>query len=626
MKFSAVALVVAVIAGAKAPAYMSQAPAYLTQAPAYMTQSPAYMTQAQAYMTAAQAQATATITGVVVTTDSAPQPIAGAVVTMTGGASGQLLSAITDETGRFVLSNLTPGRYSVSASKPAYVPMAYGATRPGRPGVTIAVAAGPSVNIQVALPRGGVITGTIRDQLGDPAADVQVLIARADRLSTSGQMYIENIVSTDDRGVYRVYGLMPDDYIVSALPGRFMGGEMFAPSRDEVDAKLRRLELRFAQSTIGGSAPPAAADQKSAPVAPEVPFTIGATYYPGTPVAGDAARIRVAMGEERRGVDIRLVPLRTVKVSGMIQAGEIPPQQVRPQLLPAAASQGIFISSNIVGPAADGSFTFLNVAPGRYVLFARTGPGALMFGPGGADLPPMFATTDITVGDTDVNGIVLALRPATSVSGKVVFDGTSSRPPENMELVRLNLTPAPGGAGRQMEPFLGSVGTNARSDGTFRLTGVVPGAYTLTSTFTGWWLRSVMVNGRDILDVPLEVDGSAADTIDARVTFTDRRSELHGTLTTASGQPASEFTVVVYPVNREFWRQGARRVRSVRPASDGAFSVMDLPPGDYLVAAVTDAEPDEWQQPSFLEQLVSASVKVSIAEGQRTRQDLRIGR
>src|SRR5207342_2324564 len=114
---------------------------------------------------------------------------------------------------------------------------------PGRPGVTIAVAAGPPVNIQVALPRGGVITGTIRDQLGDPAADVQVLIARAERLSTPGQMYIENIVSTDDRGVYRVYGLTPDDYIVAALPGRFMGGEMFAPSRDEVDAKLRRLEL-----------------------------------------------------------------------------------------------------------------------------------------------------------------------------------------------------------------------------------------------------------------------------------------------------------------------------------------------------------------------------------------------
>ena len=581
--------------------------------------------EASANVTAAQAQASAAITGVVVTTDSAPQPIAGAIITITGGAGGQLLSVITDEAGRFVLPNLTPGRYSVTASKPAYVPMAYGATRPGRPGVTIAVAAGAPVDIQIALPRGGVITGTVRDQQGDPAADMQILIARADRPTSSG-LYIENIVSTDDRGVYRVYGLMPDDYIVSALPGRFMGGEMYAPSRDEVDAKLRRLELRFAQGAIGGSVPPPAADRKSVPVAPEVPFTIGAIYYPGTPVAGDAARIHIAMGEERRGVDIRLVPIRTVKVSGMIQAGEIPPQQVRPQLIPAAISQGIFITSNLTGPAADGSFTFLNVAPGRYLLFARTGPGALVFGPGSADLPPMFATADVTVGDTDVTGVVLSLRPTPSLAGRVVFDGTSTRPPENMELVRLNLAPVRSGSGSQMAPNVGGSATNVRSDGTFRMSGVMPGTYSLISTFAGWWLRSVVVNGRDILDAPLEVDGSATDTIEALVTFTDRHSELHGTLSTASGQPASEFTVVVYPVDQEFWRPGARRIRSVRPASDGAFSVMDLPAGNYLVAAVTDAEPDEWQQPSFLEQLVSASVKVSIAEGQKMRQDLKIAR
>ncbi len=572
-----------------------------------------------------KAQASATITGVVVSTESAPQPIAGAVVTITGGASGQLLSAITDEAGRFVLTNLTPGRYSVSASKPAYVPMAYGATRPGRPGVTVAVAAGPPVNIQIALPRGGVITGTIRDQSGDPAADMQVLIARAERLSTSGQMYIENIVSTDDRGVYRVYGLTPDDYIVSALPGRFMGRARSCTRR----AATRSMRS-FAGSNCDSHRAQSAARHRRRPrIRRAFPSRLRsrsrlrATYYPGTPVAGDAARIRVAMGEERRGVDIRLVPIRTVKVSGMIQAGEIPPQQVRPQLIPAAVSQGIFITSNLTGPAADGSFTFLNVAPGRYVLFARTGPGALLFGPGGADLPPMFATTEITVGDTDVTGVVLSLRPTPSLAGRVVFDGASTRPPENMELVRLNLAPVQSRSGSQA-PNVGGSATNARSDGTFRMPGVMPGTYSLMSTLSGWWLRSVVVNGRDILDLPLEVDGSTADTIEATVTFTDRRSELHGTLTTASGQPASEFTVVVYPVNREFWRPGARRIRSVRPASDGAFSVMDLPAGDYLVAAVTDAEPDEWQQPSFLEQLVSASVKVSIAEGQRTRQDLQI--
>jgi hypothetical protein len=135
-----------------------------------------------------------------------------------------------------------------------------------------------------------------------------------------------------------------------------------------------------------------------------------------------------------------------------------------------------------------------------------------------------------------------------------------------------------------------------------------------------------VIKGRDILDLPLEVDGSSLELPEVVVTFTDRRTELGGTLSTTSGQPPSEFVVVAFPSEREYWRRDARRIKSVRPASDGAFSFADLPPGDYLIGAVTDADPDEWQQASFLEQLVPASVKVTIGEGQKVRQDLRIAR
>jgi len=61
-----------------------------------------------------------------------------------------------------------------------------------------------------------------------------------------------------------------------------------------------------------------------------------------------------------------------------------------------------------------------------------------------------------------------------------------------------------------------------------------------------------------------------------------------------------------------------------RPASDGRFSVADLPAGDYLIAALTDVEPDEWKRAEFLGQLVAAGVKVTIRDGERTVQDLRL--
>ena len=109
-------------------------------------------------------------------------------------------------------------------------------------------------------------------------------------------------------------------------------------------------------------------------------------------------------------------------------------------------------------------------------------------------------------------------------------------------------------------------------------------------------------------------------------TFDKQYNELAGTLTSPDGAPASECIVVVFPADESYWRPGARRVRSTRPASDGAFTVVDLPAGEYLIAALGEVDPDEWQQPDFLRQLVPAAVKVTIADGQTTRQDLRISR
>jgi hypothetical protein len=70
----------------------------------------------------------------------------------------------------------------------------------------------------------------------------------------------------------------------------------------------------------------------------------------------------------------------------------------------------------------------------------------------------------------------------------------------------------------------------------------------------------------------------------------------------------------------------ARRARAIRPATDGRFRIAGLPPGEYLLAALTDVEQGEWLDPSFLEKLVPASVRVALAEGEKKNQDLRIAK
>jgi hypothetical protein len=141
-----------------------------------------------------------------------------------------------------------------------------------------------------------------------------------------------------------------------------------------------------------------------------------------------------------------------------------------------------------------------------------------------------------------------------------------------------------------------------------------------------WRLKSAIVNGRDVLDDPIVFDANGGEVTGVVVTFSDRHSEIAGRLQAPSGDPASEYVVVIFPAERERWRPGARRIRSTRPASDGRFSVADLPAGDYLIAALTDVEPNEWQDPAFLEQLVPGAFKVTLADGGRVIQDLQIKR
>src|SRR4030095_12715047 len=124
-----------------------------------------------------------------------------------------------------------------------------------------------------------------------------------------------------------------------------------------------------------------------------------------------------------------------------------------------------------------------------------------------------------------------------------------------------------------------------------------------------------IVNGRDRLDAPIEVK-LGTTLANVAVTIAQRHTELAGTLQSATGIPAPEYYVVVFPADRSLWTAGSRRSRSPRPAADRAFSLGDLPPGAYLLAALADVEPDEWQRMEFLQELVPAAVKVTLGEGE----------
>jgi len=81
---------------------------------------------------------------------------------------------------------------------------------------------------------------------------------------------------------------------------------------------------------------------------------------------------------------------------------------------------------------------------------------------------------------------------------------------------------------------------------------------------------------------------------------------------------------VVFAADNNYWTPQSRRIRTARPATDGKFTVTGLPPGEYRMAAVTDLAPGETNDPAFLDLLVPASVKLTLAAGETKTQDLKI--
>ena len=109
------------------------------------------------------------------------------------------------------------------------------------------------------------------------------------------------------------------------------------------------------------------------------------------------------------------------------------------------------------------------------------------------------------------------------------------------------------------------------------------------------------------------------------VTFAPRLSELTGLVQDATGKPATDYTLVVFPADSRYWLPSTRRIQATRPASDGRFSLNNLPAGDYRLVAVVDPEPGQWFDPAFLRELLPGSMAVTLAKGEKRTQDIRAG-
>jgi len=578
---------------------------------------------------------TASIAGTLVTDDDEKRPVRRATVTLNGADLGQGRIAVTDDQGRFVFPDLPAGRYTLSGWRPAYVTAFYGARQSWRgPSSTIALADGQELTVAMRMLHGAVVAGTLFDSLGRPQPNARVMAVRF-RLN-AGERVVQTMgganAITDDRGAYRLYGLAPGDYaITAAVQGNAAVRQITAPEIQWAQQQIQRggqVTPGGMSAWIGGPPPPPGPSLGYAPV-----------FYPGTADPGGATVLTIGPGEVREGVDFPLQLVATSRIEGTIVDADGRPATAA--ILNLLAKRTIPLLSPMSGASSRtdnaGKFSFAGVLPGDYTLVARAqnGPPAAPSRAGGAPIRPLlWAQQELSVSGSDVTGLGLRLQPGLSVSGRVAFEGTTA-PPSDLTKIRVSLGPVQNGG---TSVLVGDPQMNA--DGTFTFQGATPGRYRVNAsvqpgvvavpvgTPSGavfaptWWMKSVVYNGIDTLDSALEI--TTADVSGIVITFTDRPTELSGRLLDAAGRPAPEYSVVAFSSDRTFWTAGSRRLRTARPDSDGKFQMLSLPPGEYCLVALTDLDQADLADPTFLEQLAAASIKITLAEGEKKKQDLKL--
>ncbi len=495
--------------------------------------------------------------------------------------------ARTDDTGAYTIRELPAGVYTVMAQRGGYVMQTFGQTSVNSPPRRLTIEdRGRLTGIDFKLQPGGVIAGRVTDDAGEPAEGVFVRVLRGQRLR--GRMrYVPaggRSVTSDDLGNFRVYGLVPGEYILAAEPG---SGRMMGPGTVAQD------------------------DQGMDTVT---------TYAPGTPAPGDADRIRVVAGQVTPA-DIQLIAARVVTVSGRVvdSTGKVLSSgmvSLRPD--DAEVMTGGMSGRGIM---QDGTFAVTGVTPGAYTLHVMVTPQRPMASPD--EFAQMeSAAMPIVVGGEDVENLTVTTSPPSSVSGRVIVEGdVNAIQPSGLRVMSRPVDLEPG-------MMFGPPGQGAvQDDFTVALTGLRGSQVLMVNGLPrGWWVKAVRVNGQNALD---GFDfGSGRKWAGLEIVVNNRPASIGGQVTGADGQPASDYVVIAYPQDHE--SRPSVRLPGVggmgAPDQNGGFVIENLRPGEYFVIALATEQVDYTvlEDPDRLRELSQRAEPLTIREGEQQFLNLKL--
>jgi hypothetical protein len=583
-------------------------------------------------------------------------PISNATLELvsTGGVASVRTLAVSSNDGGFVFRGLRPGQYALTASRSGYLRAQYGQYGPHSPASMITISGQGVVDVRLSMLRSASISGHVYDESGAPAINAQL---HAWRISYKDGWRLPIPVAsqmTNDLGEYRLFGLPPGEYYVSA----------------QVDPLIH---IRSPASISIAPVAPGAAILSPGPgmfsaipdpvfPRPEPRVELAPVYFGGAISEYAATALHIRPGSDLKAIEIVAKRIPSVNVSGVVlgldskpyvpnagaRATGTPtfitgPNGERIQVLLNGAAPGG--ASVIVTPAVNQAFIatpvitvlggVMTIAPLTPALTNAMGQfRTTPFAPGDYLLTAIandpqgqrsFAQTSVNIQDAGPSGVTLSLEPAFEIQGRIAVEGFAAS--AGPDLTKLSVR-----AANTITTLADALPSTPAASGVFTLKNVTSGNYVITvppvsnmfSTVAppdAWqnaYVKSIRLGSTDVLENGIRL--LSAPSTPLEIVIAARGGSLRGVVRNSSRTTVPNATVVLVP--EEMNRLRKDLFRSAVADAAGGYHIEGLPPGNYKLFAWEDVESQIWHDPAFMRVYEDMGKAVAVAEGSSQTVDL----
>lgn len=507
-------------------------------------------------------QETCTVSGMVVKL-AGSEPVKSASVRLRkADDQNQGYGTLTDAGGHFDLKGVEAGRYRLEVSRSGFVTQQFGQRTPDDPGALLTLSPGENLSDRIfRLIPSAVIAGKIMDEDGQPLSSTMVSAMREVYAEGKRKLQIQTMTTTNDLGEFRLFGLLPGRYFLSALysPGQWeQGPDNF---KNLAESKNERGYVT--------------------------------TYYPGTPDPAKASSIVVKPGEELRSMDMLLSQVGVYKIHGRVLNAltHHAASDVFLNLTPKN-SRFVWNMGTFANVHKDGSFELQNVLSGSYTLSAQWLDEGKSY----------TAHQTVEVGNADLDGLTITIAPGVTIEGHLAWEGNPSVDEQELKITAT-------GANNDYWGGQARVLTN----GAFALKDVSEGTYkvTIDGISQDCYVKSIRYGTSDASADGFTVQRGADAGLE--VTISSRGARIEGSVADVDGLPGPGFWVVLVPEDAH--RGEFRFYKSKTTDQRGHFEIRGIAPGDYKLFSWEQVESQAWEDPEFLRQFEEKGEKISLQEG-----------